>query len=140
MVGDPDHPVVVAVITVPASPVPDNETDPPEGADVSSVQTAYIVMPSNGIVKDPPPVAVYSMPPVCGFLQLKNTYPDLTGVGAVTIQGLDAVFDVGETVPPFAFQLTVLLTTGADTLTSLAFAEFEPPSLEAVTTHVNVVP
>lgn len=125
---------------MPASPVPDNETDPPLGGEVSNVHTAYIVIPSNGIVKDPPALTVYNKSPDCGFLQLENMYPDLVGVGAVTTQGFDAVFDVGETVPPFAFQLTVLLTTGADTLTSLAFAEFEPPSLEAVTTHVRVVP
>lgn len=41
-VGEPDHPDVVAVIEVPATPVPDKETDPPEGIDTGADTVAVL--------------------------------------------------------------------------------------------------
>ena len=75
------------------------------------------------------------------YQPLKENAPSRVGVGVVTVKfGESPVDDVGLTVPPFPFQETLLVVTGAETVTLLAVAEVGPPALLAVTVHCKIVP
>ena len=73
---------------------------------VVAVHIAVKVMFDVGVYEAPAETIIGS-PPDGGFLQKLNVNPDLVGVGAVTDTPALTVFDVGETVPPFASQVTV---------------------------------
>ena len=55
-VGEPDQPDVVAVIVVPATPVPERETDPPEG--ITTGADTEAVLEDVAVVEPPAFVAV----------------------------------------------------------------------------------
>ena len=52
-VGEPDHPEVEAVITLPGVLLPVRETDPPVGTTTDAVQIAYSVKLSVGVNTSP---------------------------------------------------------------------------------------
>jgi hypothetical protein len=60
-----------------------------------------------GGVNNPPAFTEYRKSPDAVSLQYKNVYPDLVGVGAVTDDPAFTVLEVGVTLPPFAFHVTV---------------------------------